>query len=199
MADAAERLGFLYTADASNSLLEESDGFSLVAGRTQLSDEIRGEQDGVSVVVFTCSIRYGNGNYRYATAALLPLHATSVPDFVLAPKTVVDRLCGALGGQSIEFNETQRSEAFSRQFAVWPRGDSSEDELHAFFDESRMASFSKHNPVCVEVAGGSLMVRHEVGIREGLHHSFRSIRVNVADEAVAVFRRAMEIRAALLK
>ena len=57
MMDAAEQLGFLHTANVSRSLLEQSAGFHLTAGQTHLSNEIRGEQDGVAAVVFTCCTR----------------------------------------------------------------------------------------------------------------------------------------------
>lgn len=199
MMDAAERLGFLYTADPSDSLLQETADFHLIAGRTQLSNEIRGEQDGVPAAVFTCRVRYGDQNYRYAAAAMLPLHTMHVPDFILTPKTVVDRLRGAVGGQAIEFSGSQQSEAFTRQYALRLRGDSSKDDLHAFFSESRMRSLATYGDLSIEVVRGSLLVWHEIGFREELQQSFRSMRVNVADEAVTVLRRAMEIRAAMLK
>ena len=199
MVDAAERLGFLYTADVSSSLLEESAGFHLTAGPAQLSNEIRGEHNGVSAVVFTCCIRCVNGHCRYAAAALLPLHTKCVPEFLLTPKTVADRLRGALGGQDIEFNGSQLSETFSGHFAIQSKGDSSKAKLRAFFDESRMTSLALHDSVSVEVVRGSVMVWHEVGIGEELRNGFRPLRVNVANEAVTVFQQAMEIRAALVK
>lgn len=199
MRDAAEQLGFLYTADISDSLVKETAGFHLTAGRTQLSNEIRGEQDGVPAVVFTCGVRSSDQGHRYVAAVLLPLHAMHVPDFMLTPKTVVDRLGQAMSGQVIEFDGSQQRESFSRQYAIRLRGESTEDDLHAFFDESRMRSLAVRDALSIEVLGGSMLVWHEVGVREGLRQACRSIRVNVADEAVGVLQQAMEIRAAMLK
>ena len=199
MMDAAGRLGFLYTADISDSLRKETAGFHLIAGRAQLSNEIRGVQDGVPAVVFTCRIRYSDERYGYAAAALLPLHAMHVPDFMLTPKTVADRLEQAMSGQLIEFDGSQQWEAFSRQYTLRLQGESSANDLHAFFDESRMRSLAALAALSIEVKRGSMLVWHEVGFREELRQSCRSMRVNVADEAVGVLQQAMEIRTAMQK
>ena len=105
MADAARRLNFSYLASDSESLTTETAGFSLMkVGR--VLHAIRGEQTGLSVCIFACytvSSDPDGGQVRRDTVVLLRGQATGVPDFILRPESIVDRIRLVFGGQDIEF------------------------------------------------------------------------------------------------
>ncbi len=201
MADAAEKRGLQYTPDATRQLLAEMAAFTLIDDQASLSDVIHGEQDGVPLVAFLSATTYLTGNsvrYRYATVSLLPLESARIPDFVLVPANLWDRIPSSIEFPPVEFTGSAQRDSFSKQFKLSRRDEAGHNNQADFMSDSLMEWMTSHPPVSVEVRQGRLLVSHEASLSDGLQNASRSIRDNVADEAESTLQHALKIRNLLL-
>ena len=179
MADVARRLNFSYSASDSESLTTETAGFSLMKGGPRLADVIRGEQTGLSVCIFACytvSSDPDGGQVRRDTVVLLRGQATGVPDFILRPESIVDRIRLVFGGQDIEFEGSPVRAAFSRRYVLRTDDSANEQQVREFFDEPLIEFFANRKGVCLQVDRNSLMVWQGPTLGRELARGLRSVR-----------------------
>ena len=152
MAEAARTLGFAFEAVGNLDALRSLGDLPVYGHGHQkrARNVLSGRAEGLDVKLldYTYVIGSGKDQHAYAQSVLL-VPGTHLPDLVLQPETVLDRVASAFGAQDIDFDA---SPEFSRAYRL-----SGPDEvrIRSAFSAEALAFFAREKHWTVEVRGGT--------------------------------------------
>lgn len=157
LAAEAARLRFSFSPEDEEWLRQELAPFHLFSqGHSKrIANVLRGNASDLQIAVFDYRYTTGGGQHQQThsqTVLLFENPAVRFPAFSLRPENIFHRIGQVFGYQDIDFEEFPE---FSRQYLL-----RAEDEpaVRRFFSAEALAHFSDHKGICVEAAGGRLIV-----------------------------------------
>jgi hypothetical protein len=175
----ARQRGLSFSARAGSKAEEEFADFLLFSDNSdrKLSNIIRGEMDGVPVIMFDFQATTGVGQsastHRQSVVIMQP-HSSGLPDFEMYPKGMLFKVFRIFSKKEIEFpSRSGFSEAYALKSA-------DEDAVRKVFPDMVLSYFEKHKGLTVEVKGGRLLY-------------YRNGKLTSPDEVKSFLQQGLEI------
>lgn len=152
----ARRMGLSFSARTAKNAHEEFAGFLLFSDNSEkkLSNLIRGEMDGVHVIMFDFRATTGVGqsaSTRSQSVVIMKSYDSGPPDFEMYPKDVLHKVFGIFSKKGIDFSSrTGFSEAYELR---------SDDEVAVknAFTDTVLSYFENHKGLTLEAKGSRLL------------------------------------------
>ncbi len=156
MQAAANTLGLPFFPQGDPQLIQQLSPFKLFSqGRSKrIQNMIHGQTEEVDLGIFDYQYTTGSGKHAHTSRQSVICFQSprlQLPDFVLRPGSVFDRIGGVFGYRDIDFDTHP---AFSRDFVL--RG-SNEEPIRRVFWQDVLEHFEAHTGVCVEGSGTRLI------------------------------------------
>jgi hypothetical protein len=182
MRQAAEELGFDFTAADRDNLADRLGGFHLFGqGRSKrVHNVLRGESNDLRVTIFDYRYVTGGGKSSHTwnqTVICFQMKEQGLPSFFLRPETFLDRISGLFGFQDIDFDEHP---VFSKKYVLRGRNVPAIREL---FTEEVLTFYEGVDGISTEANGNRLLFyRHgkrikPLEIREFMEEGFAALAV----------------------
>jgi hypothetical protein len=148
----AQTMNFVFSPKGDGKLLESFNGFNVFSrGRVRkISNILSGKVNDISVRVFDYQYTTGGGDSSHTwrqTVLVLESEKLRLPDFVLRPEGLLDKIGVVLGYQDIDFDLYPK---FSRQYFL--RG-KDQESVKAFFTDSLIQYYEQHAGLSTEGRG----------------------------------------------
>ena len=179
LAAAATRWQLGFEAQPSAQARRVLEGLPLFAqGRQKTaSNRLFGDMEGLGLELFDYTYVTGSGKHRHThvqSVVGVRISGARLPAFVLSPEGVFDKLAAVFGAKDIDFISHPE---FSRRFLL--RGDD-EEAVRRIFGPSALAWFERNLGLCVEGAGGVIIV-------------YRTGRLRAVDEIRIALHEGLEV------
>jgi len=152
----ARQRGLAFSARTAKNAYEEFAGFLLFSDNSEkkLSNLIRGEMDGVHVIMFDFRATTGVGqsaSTRSQSVVIMKSYRSGPPDFEMYPRDVLHKVFGIFSRKGIDFSSrTGFSEAYELR---------SDDEVAVknAFTDTVLSYFENHKGLTLEANGSRLL------------------------------------------
>lgn len=156
MQAAAKALGLPFSAEGDPQWIQHLSQFHLFSqGRAKrIRNMIHGKTEELELSIFDYQYTTGSGKHAHTSIQSVICFQSpllQLPDFVMRPESVFDRIGGVFGYRDFDFDTHP---AFSRTFVL--RGND-EQRIRSVFAPEVLEHFEGHTGVCVEASGPRLI------------------------------------------